>query len=302
MSEQRRGLLFGITAYGLWGLFPLYWPLLEPAAPLEILAHRIVWSLLFVGLLVWARRRHGTVRDALANRRTRVALTVASLVIGLNWFVYIWAVNNHHVVETSLGYFINPLVSVAMGVVVFGERLRRAQWVAIGIAASGVVWLTVELGRPPWISIVLALAFATYGLAKKKADVGAVQSLAVETLVLAPIALGYLLLLQAAGDSEFIGNGWGLTAMLVGAGVVTALPLLCFGAAATRIPLSMVGMLQYLTPTLQFLIGVALYDEPMSPARWVGFALVWTALAVFTAESLSRRRRELRRVAEPAHV
>jgi chloramphenicol-sensitive protein RarD len=302
MSEQRRGLLFGIAAYGLWGLFPLYWPLLEPAAPLEILAHRIVWSLLFVGLLVWARRRYATVRSALLDRRTRTLLVVASMVIGCNWFLFIWAVNNQHVVETSLGYFINPLVSVALGVVAFGERLRRLQWLAIGIAAAGVLWLTFEYGRPPWISIALALSFGTYGLAKKKANVGAVQSLAVETLVLAPLALGYLVVLETGGGGEFGQNGAWHTALLVGSGVATALPLLCFGAAATRIPLSMVGMLQYLTPTLQFVIGVALYDEPMTPARWVGFVLVWAALAVFTAESLNNRRRQLRAVAEPAPV
>jgi chloramphenicol-sensitive protein RarD len=305
VSEHQRGLLFGISAYGLWGLFPLYWPLLEPAAPLEILAHRIVWSLLFVGALVWLRRRHATtatVRAALGDRRTRNALVVASVVIALNWFLFIWAVNNNHVVETSLGYFINPLVSVAMGVVAFGERMRRLQWAAIGIAAAGVLWLTFEYGRPPWISIVLALSFGTYGLAKKKANVGAVQSLTVETLVLAPLALTYVLTLQATGAGEFGRNGLGHTALLVGAGVATALPLLCFGAAATRIPLSMVGMLQYLTPTLQFLIGVFLYGEPMTSARWVGFVLVWLALAVFTAETLSHRRRQLRLAAEAAAV
>ncbi len=294
--------MFGIGAYGLWGLFPLYWPLLEPAAPLEILSHRIVWSLLFVGALVWLRRRYSTVRAALLDRRTRTALVVASVVIALNWFLFIWAVNNHHVVETSLGYFINPLVSVAMGVVAFGERMRRLQWAAIGIAAAGVMWLTFEYGRPPWISIVLALSFGTYGLAKKKANVGAVQSLTVETLVLAPLALGYVLTLQATGAGEFGRHGLGHTALLVGAGVATALPLLCFGAAATRIPLSMVGMLQYLTPTLQFLIGVFLYGEPMTSARWVGFVLVWLALAVFTAETLSHRRRQLRLATEAAAV
>ncbi|MGH3355118.1 MAG: EamA family transporter RarD [Nocardioidaceae bacterium] len=294
MSEQRRGLLFGIGAYGLWGLFPLYWPLLEPAAPLEILAHRIVWSLLFLAALVWLRRRYATVRAALLDRRTRIALVVASLVIGLNWFLFIWAVNNNHVVETSLGYFINPLVSVAMGVAVFGERLRRLQWAAIGIAVAGVLWLTVEYGRPPWISIVLALSFGTYGLAKKMANVGAVQSITVETLVLAPLALGYLVTLQATGTGGLGQHGTAHTLLLVGAGVATALPLLCFGAAATRIPLSMIGMLQYLTPTLQFLIGVFLYGEPMTSARWVGFALVWLALVVFTAETLNHRRRQLR--------
>ena len=302
MSEQRRGLLFGIGAYGLWGLFSLYWPLLEPAAPLEIMAHRIVWSLLFVGLLVWARHRYSTVRAALLDRRTRIALAVASLVIGVNWFLFIWAVNNGHVVETSLGYFINPLVSVALGVAVFGERLRRLQWAAIGIAAAGVLWLTVEYGRLPWISLVLACSFATYGVAKKKANVGAVQSLTIETAVLAPLALGYVVFLQTTGEGAFGQNGALHTALLIGGGVATALPLLCFGAAATRIPLSAIGMLQYLTPTLQFLIGVFLYGEPMTSARWVGFALVWSALVIFTYSTLRHRRRQLRTAAEAAAV
>ena len=302
MSEQRRGLLFGIGAYGLWGLFPLYWPLLEPAAPLEIMAHRIVWSLLFVGLLVWARHRYSTVRAALLDRRTRIALAVASLVIGVNWFLFIWAVNNGHVVETSLGYFINPLVSVALGVAVFGERLRRLQWAAIGIAAAGVLWRTVEYGRLPWISLVLACSVATYGVAKKKANVGAVQSLTIETAVLAPLALGYVVFLQTTGEGAFGQNGALHTALLIGGGVATALPLLCFGAAATRIPLSAIGMLQYLTPTLQFLIGVFLYGEPMTSARWVGFALVWSALVIFTYSTLRHRRRQLRTAAEAAAV
>ena len=298
MTEQRRGFLFGLGAYTLWGLFPLYWPLLEPASPLEIMAHRIVWSLLFVAALVWLRHRMSTVREALLDRRTRLALGVCSLVITVNWFLFIWAVNNHHVVETSLGYYINPLVTVLLAVFVLGERLRRLQWAAITIAAAGVLWLTVEYGRLPWIAIVLALSFGTYGLAKKKANVGAVQSLAIETMVLAPIALGYLLVLQAGGGGTFAGNGVGHIALLVGSGVATALPLLCFGAAATRIPLSMIGMLQYLTPTLQFLIGVLLYHEPMTSQRWIGFVLVWSALALFTAESLGRRRRRQR--SEPA--
>jgi chloramphenicol-sensitive protein RarD len=299
VTDQRRGFLSGVGAYALWGLFPLYWPLLEPASPLEIMAHRIVWSLLFVAAIVWLRRRMSTVREALLDRRTRLALGVCSLVITVNWFLFIWAVNNHHVVEASLGYYINPLVTVLLGVFVLGERLRRLQWAAIAVAAAGVLWLTIEYGRLPWIAIVLALSFGTYGLAKKKANVGTAQSLAVETMVLAPLALGYLLVLQVGGGGTFLDNGVGHIALLVGSGVATALPLLCFGAAATRIPLSMIGMLQYLTPTLQFLIGVLLYHEPMTSQRWVGFALVWSALALFTAESLSNRRRR-RQQTEPA--
>jgi chloramphenicol-sensitive protein RarD len=291
MSDQRRGFLFGIGAYGLWGLFPLYWPLLEPAEPLEIMAHRIVWSLLFVGALVWLRGRYATVRAVLLDRRTRRALTVCSLVIAVNWFLFIWAVNNGHVVETSLGYYINPLVSVLLGVFVLGERLRRLQWAAIVLAAAGVLWLAVEYGRPPWISIALALSFGTYGLAKKKANVGAVQSLAVETLVLVPVAFGYLLTLHTAGDASFGRHGLGHIGLLVASGALTALPLLCFGAAATRIPLSMIGMLQYLTPTLQFLIGVLVYQEQMTSGRWVGFVMVWSALVLFTTATLHRRTR-----------
>jgi chloramphenicol-sensitive protein RarD len=300
MSEHRRGFLFGVAAYLMWGLFPLYWPLLEPGSPAEILAHRVVWSLVFVVGLLVARLRIGSLRAVLHDGRARIALVVAALVIAVNWFTYIYGVNSGQVVETSLGYFINPLVTVLIGVLILGERLRRLQWVALGIGFVAVLWLAIDNGRPPWIALTLAFSFGTYGLAKKKADVGAIEGTAVETAVLAPLALGYLVFLQQAGEGNFGTHGWTHALLLATAGVVTAVPLLCFGAAATRIPLTTIGLLQYLGPVLQFLIGVFVLSEAMSAARWGGFALVWLALVVLTAEALAHRRRILRRVAEPA--
>jgi chloramphenicol-sensitive protein RarD len=302
MAETRRGLLLGFAAYGLWGLFPLYWPLLEPAGAVEILAHRIVWSLVVMAVLVVAVRRTGHLRTLLATPRTRAILTGAAVLIAVNWGTYIWGVNNEHVVETSLGYFINPLVTVLMGVVLLGERLRRLQWLALGIAAVAVVGLTVEYGRPPWVAIVLALSFGSYGLAKKKANSGAVESLTVETMVLAPIALGYLVWLSASGGSHFTSAGSGHAVLLATTGLVTAVPLICFGGAATRVSLTAIGLMQYVTPSIQFAIGVFWYGEPMPPMRWVGFGLVWVALAVFTVETLHHRRRQLRLAAEAVAV
>lgn len=296
MSSERRGTAFGVTAYLFWGLFPLYWPLLEPAGALEILAHRVVWSLAFVAALLWLRPR--SVRALPRDRRRLSLLTGAAFAIAVNWGVYIWGVNHHHVVETSLGYFINPLVTVALGVVVLGERLRRTQWIAVGIAAVGVVVLTVDSGRPPWIALTLAVSFGAYGLVKKVVGVGAVEGLVVETSVLTPVALGYLLALGAAGDGTFSGHGAGHALLLAGAGVVTAVPLLAFATAAAAVPLSRLGLLQYLTPTLQFLLGVLVRHEPLPAGRLLGFVLVWCALVVFTADTASHHRRQLAFTAE----
>lgn len=297
MTEQRRGFLLGATAYTLWGSFPLYWPMLEPAGPGEILAHRIVWSLVVVTGLLVLRRRLGSLRQALANRRSMLALVVAAVVIAVNWFTFIYGVNSERVVETSLGYFINPLVTVLIGVLLLGERLRTMQWVALAVALLAVLWLAIDYGRPPWIALVLAFSFGTYGLAKKKANAGAVEGLAVESVVLAPAALLYLWFLHQAGQGEFAAHGWQYALLLTTTGIVTAVPLLCFGAAATRISLTTIGMLQYITPSLQFAVGVLVYNEPMTAARWGGFVLVWIALAILTAEAISHRRRVLRRAA-----
>ncbi len=281
-------------AWTLWGFFPLYWPLLEPSGAVEILAHRIFWSMIVMLGVVLAIRKRDRLRATLADRRTRWLLAVAAVLITINWGTYIWGVNNHHVVETSLGYFINPLVSVLIGVVVLGERLRRLQWAALALAGVAVLALTVEYGRPPWVSLILAFSFASYGLAKKKANAGAVESLVVETLVVSPVALGYIIFLMATGASTFGTNGGWHVVLVIGTGVVTVIPLLCFGGAATRIPLSTLGLMQYLTPTVQFLLGILFFHEPMPAMRWVGFSLIWLALVLFTAETLRNRRRQLR--------
>jgi chloramphenicol-sensitive protein RarD len=278
----------------MWGFFPLYWPLLEPSGAVEILAHRIFWSMIVMLGVVVALRKWDSLRATIAQRRTRWLLVVAAALITVNWGTYIWGVNNHHVVETSLGYFINPLVSVLIGVVVLGERLRRLQWAALALAAVAVLALTVEYGRPPWVALILAFSFGSYGLAKKKANTGAVESLVVETLVVSPLALGYIVFLTATGASTFGSNGGWHVALVVGTGVVTVLPLLAFGGAATRIPLSTLGLMQYVTPTVQFLLGILFFHEPMPAMRWVGFALIWLSLVLFTAESLRHRRRQRR--------
>ncbi len=302
MSDLRRGYVLGLAAWVLWGFFPLYWPLLEPAGAVEILAHRIVWSLLVMAVVVVVLRRGRRVRATVADRRTRLLLAVAAVLITVNWGTYIWGVNHHHVVETSLGYFINPLVSVLLGVLVLGERLRALQWAALAVAAVAVLGLTVEYGHPPWVALVLAFSFGSYGLAKKKANAGAVESLVVETTVAAPFALGYIGYLTATGASTFASNGAGHVALVVGTGVITVVPLLCFGGAATRIPLSSLGLMQYITPTVQFLLGLLVFHEPMPPMRWVGFGLIWLALALFTAETLRNRRTQSRLLAETASV
>jgi len=286
---------YGVAAYALWGLFPLFWPLLRPAGDVEVLAHRVLWSLVLLLVVLQVTRGWGAVRAA--DRSSRVRLVVAALLLTGNWGTYIYGVNSGQVVETSLGYFINPLVSVALGVVVLGERLRAQQQVAVGIAVVAVGILTVANGRPPWIALVLAFSFGTYGLLKKQARMGAVPSLAIETLAVGPLALGYLLLLALSGEGTFTTSGSDHTLLLVASGVVTAVPLLLFGAAATRVPLTTLGILQYLAPVLQLLVGLAVRHEPFGPARQVGFALVWLALAVFTYD-LVRHRRRLVSVAE----
>ena len=298
VSEHRRGFLLGAAAYAMWGLFPLYWPLLEPAGAVEILAHRVVWSLVTMLLLSVVFRRTPFLRAIVRDRRVVVLLAVASVVIAFNWGGFIYGVNNDRVVEVSLGYFINPLVTVLLGVIVLGERLRPLQWCAIGIAAVAVVILTVDYGHPPWIALLLACSFGTYGLAKKKAGVGAVESLTFETVLLAPIALAFILWLAATGQSNFGSHGWGHSLLLTTTGLITAVPLICFGAAAIRIPMTTLGLLQYLAPTFQFVLGLVVFDEPMTAVKWAGFTLVWLALALFTVEALRHRRRQLQLVVE----
>ena len=295
VDDHRPGLAFGLGAYALWGLFPLYFPLLEPAGGLEIVAHRVVWSLVFIALLLTVLRAWGRVRAVLADRRALLILVGAAVLISGNWLIFVYGVNSGQVVETSLGYFINPLVSVLLGVVVLSERLRPAQWVAVGIAAVAVTVLTVDYGRPPWIALGLAATFGLYGLLKKLVRVDAAPGLFLETALVVVPALVVIGVLHAQGEGTAGNNGVGHLLLLIGSGVATAVPLLLFAAATSRIPLSTVGLLQYLTPSMQLAIGVFVYGEPMPPLRLVGFAVVWLALAVFTVDTLrvahaSRRR------------
>ncbi|WP_418277904.1 EamA family transporter RarD [Isoptericola jiangsuensis] len=284
---DRWGLPLGLGAYLLWGAMPLYFPLLEPAGAVEIIAHRIVWSLVFCVALLALTRSLGTYTAVFRRPRTLGVLAVASALIVVNWITYVYAVLSGHVLDAALGYYINPLVTTMLGVLALRERLRPAQWVALGFGVAAVVVLSTGVGGLPWISLVLALSFGTYSLTKNRVGrtVAALPSLAVETTVAAPFALGYLGWLVAAGTSTFAQEGAGHALLLVSAGVATGLPLLLFGAAARRLPLSVVGMLQYLTPTLQFVVGLVVLDEHMSPTRWVGFTLVWVALVILTADA-----------------
>ena len=298
MPDSRRGLLLGGLAYVMWGTFPLYWTLLEPGGAVEILAHRIVWSSFTMVALLVLLRRVPHLKALLADRHRLLLICCAAVVITFNWGGYIWGVNNGRVVETALGYFINPLVTVLMGVLVLGERLRRLQWAAMAIAFVAVVVLAVDYGRPPWIALLLAFSFGTYGLLKKQAGVGAVESITVETAVLTPFALAYVLWLVSTGASSFGSHGVGHALLFTTTGVITAVPLMLFGAAAIRVSMVSLGLLQYLAPTIQFALGLLVFHEAMPASRWIGFGLVWLALAVFTVEALNHRRHQLRLVAQ----
>ncbi|MFF7357700.1 MULTISPECIES: EamA family transporter RarD [Streptomyces] len=289
-GEHRIGLLNGFAAYGMWGLVPLFWPLMKPAGAMEILAHRMVWSLVVVAVALLFVRRWAWAGQLLRQPRRLGLVAVAAAFITVNWGLYIWSVNSGHVVEAALGYFINPLVTIAMGVLLLKERLRPVQWAAVATGLAAVVVLTVGYGRPPWISLVLAFSFGTYGLVKKKVDLGGVESLAAETAIQFLPALGYLLWLGAHGDASFLNGSAGHAALLASTGLVTALPLVCFGAAAIRVPLSTLGLLQYLAPVFQFLLGVLYFHEAMPPERWAGFALVWLALLLLTGDALRSAR------------
>lgn len=290
-NEQRAGLLYGIGAYGMWGLVPLFWPLLEPSGAVEILAHRMVWSLGVVGIALLFLRRWAWIGELMRQPRRLALIAVAATVISVNWGLYIWSVNNGHVVEASLGYFINPLVTIAMGVLLLGERLRPVQWTAVATGFAAVLVLAIGYGQPPWISLVLAFSFATYGLVKKKVNMGGLESLAAETAVLFVPALGFLVWLGASGDATFLSGGAGHGALLASTGLVTAIPLVCFGAAAIRVPLSVLGLLQYLAPVFQFALGILYFHEEMPPERWAGFGLVWVALMLLTWDALRTARR-----------
>jgi chloramphenicol-sensitive protein RarD len=292
-QTSREGVIYGVAAYLLWGAFPLFFHLLEPAGPVEILAHRIVWSLAAVAVVLVAVRGWASLKAVVRDRRRFLLIATAAVLIAVNWGVFIYAVNSGHVIESSLGYFINPLVSVAFGVLVFREHLRPWQIAALSLGAFAVLVLTLDYGRPPWIALTLALSFGSYGLVKKLAGVGAAESLALETLILLLPALVFLAVLEASGQGTFTTEGTGHALLLVACGPVTAVPLLLFAASVTRVPLSLVGLLQYLVPVLQLLCGLLAFGEHMPPTRWIGFGLVWVALGVLSADGLraAKRRR-----------
>lgn len=285
-------MAFGTGAYLLWGLFPLFFWLLRASGSLEILAHRVIWSAAAMLLILTLARPQQGLRMTLQNPRIRYLLLLAAVVITINWGTYIFGVTSDRVVETSLGYFINPLVTVLMGVILLGEPLRTIQWVALVITAVAVIGLTVDYGHPPWIALTLAFSFAIYGLTKKQANAGAIASLTFETMVIAPIAGGYLLWFYTATDNSFLGHGWHHSVFLMISGIITAVPLMLFGAAATRINLTTLGILQYLGPVIQFIIGVWVFQEHMSDLRWIGFGLVWVALVLFTVEAIHHHRNQ----------
>jgi chloramphenicol-sensitive protein RarD len=289
---MNKGILAGIGAYMLWGLFPIYWRWLEQDPAIEILAHRMVWSLVFMVTILTLQKEWGWLATAVRNRRTVVTYILAAILLSLNWYIYIWAINAGYVVEASLGYFINPLVNFLLGVIFLGEKLRLGQVAAVTLAGLGVVYLTVSYGSLPWISLALAITFGLYGLIKKTAPLESMHSFSLETLVLFLPALGYLLYRNAQGVGAFVHQGWLITLLLVLAGPVTAIPLLLFGYSARKIPLSMLGFIQYITPTMQFLLGVFVYFEPFPKARLVGFCIIWLALLVYSFEGVYNNRKQ----------
>jgi len=287
-GEVGRGTVFAFTAYGLWGLFPLYFDALKPAGAWEILAHRILWTLLFCVLVLLVLRDGAWVRPVLRRPRLVGGLAIAAVLIAVNWVLYVSAVTSGHASEAALGYFLNPLVTVALGVLVLSERLRPLQWVAVGIGVVAALFLAVAGGTVPWVALGLAVSFALYSLTKKKvgASLGALHGLTIETALLAPVAAVLLAVVGAQGALEFGRHGAWHTTLIVLSGVVTAVPLLCFAAAARRIPLVTIGLVQFFTPVLQLLCAVLLLDEHMPVERWVGFGIVWLALVVLSVDSL----------------
>lgn len=296
-SEYSLGLLFGFTSYILWGLFPLYWPLLQPASPLEIVSHRAVWTLVFCLIVLALTKQIHSTFAVMKNPRAMAALLLSTILVSINWVTYIWATNNGHIVEAALGYYINPLIIIAFGVLLLREKMRPLQWLAVAIAAVGVLVLTIDYGRLPWIAISLALSWGSYGLVKKKLNMGALDGLAIETLIsLIPYA-GYLIYLGNQGTGQF-GHSIGLTLLLISAGAVTAIPLLLFNGSTTRLPYSTIGLLQYITPTLQFSIGVWIRHEDMPAARWIGFLIIWLALIALGIDLVRSSRAIDNRIAE----
>ena len=289
---MNKGVMSGVAAYLIWGFLPIYLKALQGVPDLQIMLHRVVWAFVFVLLLVLFRKRLAVIIGSLRNPRVILTYTMTAILLAVNWMVYIYGINSGQVVETSLGYFINPLISVALGVIFLRERLRPMQWLPVGLAGLGVLYLTMQYGTLPWIALALAFSFGMYGLIKKIAPLGAMDSLFVETGIIFLPAMLLLLLSENQGAGAFGHQGWQISILLVFSGLVTALPLLLFGRAARLIPLSMLGILQYIAPTVQFLLGIFLYQEAFSATRLVGFGIIWSALLIFSLEGFFNHRKE----------
>jgi chloramphenicol-sensitive protein RarD len=285
------GVAAAIVAFASWGFFPPYFRLLPQVPATEVLANRIVWSALLVGGVLIVRRNWTWLDKVVRQPKVLAAFVVTALLLSVNWLTYIWAVSNGHVVDASLGYFITPLINVALGYSVLGERPRRAQWIALAFAAAGVIWLAVGAGAWPWIGLAIGFSFGTYGLLRKVAVLGALEGLAVETLLLAPVAMIAMALWWGRGPTSFPAPDWATNAWLIGLGPATTVPLLLFTVAARRLPLTSLGLFQYLSPTIQFVLGIWLFAEPFAPARFAGFALIWLALGLYTVDSWRVARR-----------
>jgi len=290
-GEQRKGILFALAAYGMWGLIPIYFKLVDSVSPFEIVAHRVIWSVIFLAIFMAVTGRWQTLMHNLGQKKLLVSLSVSAVIISLNWLVFIWAVGEGRILEASLGYYINPLISLLLGMIFLGERLRKVQWLAILIAAAGVGYQLILLGSLPWVALALAFSFGIYGLLRKSIVVDPFSGLLIETLILSPIALFYLLWLNQQDQLALLNNGSDIMLLLIASGIVTSLPLICFAAGARRLTLTMNGLLQYVAPSIAFILAVFVYHEPLNSDRLITFALIWLGLILFSSEGLWRNRK-----------
>ncbi|MBN1006578.1 EamA family transporter RarD [Amphritea pacifica] len=287
-QSPNRGIVFALCAYGMWGMFPIYFKSVASVSPFEVLSHRIIWSVIFMALFIAATGRWQELSKNIRQKKLLLKLTSSAILISINWVVFIWSVGQGHILDTSMGYFINPLVSLLLGMIILGERLRRVQWLAVSLAVAGVVYQLILLGNLPWVALVLACSFGTYGLLRKQIEVDPFSGLLIETLLLSPFALFYLAWLAQHNEITFLTEGLQMSGLLIAAGIVTSLPLICFAAGAKRLTLTVNGLLMYITPSLTFMLAVVVYDEPLDVNRLITFALIWSGLLLFTAESIWR--------------
>ncbi|SEQ58047.1 chloramphenicol-sensitive protein RarD [Amphritea atlantica] len=288
LQSPSRGIFFALCAYGMWGMFPIYFKSVASVGPFEVLSHRIIWSVIFIALFIVATGRWQELSKHIRQKKLLLKLAFSAILISVNWVVFIWSVGQGHILDTSMGYFINPLVSLLLGMIILGERLRRVQWLAVSLAIAGVVYQLILLGNLPWVALVLACSFGTYGLLRKQIEVDPFSGLMIETLLLSPFALLYLAWLAQHNEISFLSDGLQMSGLLIAAGIVTSLPLICFAAGAKRLTLTINGLLMYITPSLTFMLAVVVYDEPLDANRLITFALIWSGLLLFTAESIWR--------------